>query len=879
MRVESAGWYGIPSAPKNFLRRPRLLERLEQAASLPLVLVSAPAGSGKTALVAEWAASCSPSKRPEWITFECGDTDFWSTVLQALLRMGVAVPFQSVPAHTISLDRPQLTTLASSIAEHPRRVVLVLDGYDTTSAAVGADLDFLLRHSGHRLQLVLVTRTDPVLPLYRYRLEDTLAEIRMSDLAFTDAEANDLLSAHGVSLSTESVHALNDRTAGWVAGLRFATRILENSEDPDLAAAEIVGDTGNIAEYLMGEVLAAQTPEVRTLLLNTSVPDTLQPGLIEELGGPTAARTLALLTKANAFVEPVPQHPGCYRYHPFLRDLLRAELMYESPDRMERLQRTAAEWFSRAGLLTASVAHYSTIDAWPEASGHVVEELAVGELLVNGGGVLANKLKAMPEGDDDPANCIVRAALALAEGDTNRYNDEMTKMAADAENGDDAPATALSLAKAILQAVRARFSSDPRVAMDLATVAEQALTEQRGSSCADTHPELLALVCASKGIATLRQGQLGEALDLFTAGAEAAAQHGSESLLVECLGYRALIACLRGRLVEARAVATRAVAIADEAGIQANDRPAAAQTALAWVDVEQVQLLKAADQVHLAEASGFMLGDPVPHTLLSLVRCRLQMARGDVTGALATIDQAKASSPDEHGWLGDRLRLEAARLRIVRAETEVAVLELEGLQERYPAEVALLTAQIRLAAGDVDAAGKALSHALAHGTPVGVQVAGWLVEARRQLQQGSSSKARSALDTSMKLASREGLRRPFLDAPACVSQLLATTPIGADTGLLHIPRQRTPAKAASRSAKHSVAQVTSDMPVVERLTDKELEVLGHLANLLNTEEIASAMFVSVNTTRTHVRSILRKLGVPRRNAAVRRARELQLLSR
>src|SRR4051794_38004295 len=372
----SGGWLGIPSLPSHYVRRQRVLDRLSAVGGSPLVLVSAPAGSGKTSLVADWVTTHGDRERTSWVTFEAGDEAFWPGLARCLERMGVGVSAQAFPATTGPLDRHLLASAASAVASQPADVTVVVDGYEVVSVDLAADLDFLMRHSGHRLRLVLVSRADPVLPLYRYRLEDSVAEVRMVDLAFTDEEAAGLLTDCGVTLTRESVHALNARTKGWVTGLRFAARILGQREDPDRAVADVAGDSGNIGEYLMGEVLAAQTPEVRRLLLRTGIPETLMPGLMEELGGRSAGRTLEFLTRENLFIDPVPERPGYYRYHPFFRDLLRAELAYESPEVYDELQRTAAAWFAREGLLALAVTHYAAVGAWADATREVVEHLA-----------------------------------------------------------------------------------------------------------------------------------------------------------------------------------------------------------------------------------------------------------------------------------------------------------------------------------------------------------------------------------------------------------------------------------------------------------------------------------------------------------------------
>jgi LuxR family transcriptional regulator, maltose regulon positive regulatory protein len=871
-------WFGVPRVPGDYVRRTRLFRLLDRGANSPLILVSAPAGSGKTSLVADWVSLRASDEQTEWVTFEREDEAFWPGLLSGLTRLGVAVPSRSFPAGTMAVDRQLLTALAMVIANNATPFTLVLDGYELESRDVANDLDYLLRHSGRRLRIVLVTRVDPILPLYRYRLEDSLTEIRMADLAFTDAEAAELLRSAGVRLMDASIHALNTRTHGWVAGLRFASKFLDKSENPDVAVGQVAGDTGDIGEYLMGEVLAAQSPENRHLLLSTSIPATLQPGLAEVLGGRAASRMLALLARGNAFVEPVPEHPGFYRYHPFFRDLLRAELAYEAPQEMERLQRAAAEWFAGERLLAASIGHYAEIGAWAEAAGLVVDELALAPIVTGGADdSLAKTLMPIPQELRDPAACVVRAALALGQGDPERVTTELARVP-DTSTAGDGRSGALSLAVAVLRSIRARASDDPHEAFELAGEAEEALTDRRRETRAEAQHELSALVFASKGIAALRRGRLSQAHDVFTDGAASAQRLGSEALLVECQGYLALIACLRDQLSEAVSLADRAVAAADDVGIRVRDRSAAPQVALALVAMERYDLNAAAKHVTLASLSDPFLGDRSPVAMLALVRSRLQAARGDLDGAISIVEQTAEGIADGTGWLAAQLRLEALHLRVATGDVAGVVLETRDLEDDYPGEVALLVAEVGLVGGDDVAAAEALSRVIGHDSRPGLQISAWLVDATRQLQIGSPAKARAAVDRSLRLAAPEGLCRPFREASPAVAKLLSD-----DTSLARVDKLSSLSvrvAAGTGLTPGTVLPASSDNGrtlVVEHLTEKELEVLGHLAELLTTEEIAETMFVSVNTVRTHVRNILRKLGVPRRNAAVRRARELNLL--
>jgi LuxR family transcriptional regulator, maltose regulon positive regulatory protein len=838
-----------------------------------LTLVSAPAGTGKTTLLTGWAAARSPATDIAWVTFEEGDGTadlFWADVHEAV-RRHVRIRRPKALDHT----RQWVTSLAVALARREDRLTLVLDGFENVADAVADDIDFLLRHNGDRLRVVLLTRDDPALPLHRYRLEDTLHEMRMGDLAFTAGEAREMLEHAGVRLTTAASRSLNDRTRGWAAGLRFAARSLAERADPDHAVGDVTGATGEIWEYLLAEVLDRQSGTTRALLLNTCVVDVLRPGLAEELGGLSASRSLIRLAHANAFIEPLVEEPGCYRMHPLFREMLRVELAHASPRRLVRLHRKAAQWYAAHDRVADAVRHATAIGDWREAAGYVVDALAVGRLLSAPHGTMAEALHEVPGRIADPATAVVRAALALSACDTDRCAEELAL----ARAGPHTNATRhrdVHLSADLLAAVQACFFDDPEIAGRRVREAEHTLREYPTARL-DAHPDLLALLQTSKGVASFRCGDFREARHALVAGA--APGPGCEPLAVACLGYLAQIASLEGHLRRAREWANRAITGADTLGTPAAERPVAARVALAWVSVEQYELEEARGHVRAARSSHTLQEDPVAQVMLAIVQARLSRAHGDLNGALTTIERIRVQTQSAPAWLLDRLVVEEASLQLALGRPDSAVHGVEALAEPHELAGVLLRAQARMDQdSDVTLDGR-LTAVLGAQAPLPALVSGWLLEAANRLRGGEFDRARVALDRSLRLAAPETLRRPFHDAPTEVRHLLADgLQRGGHGGWLDGADGQVNGQTNGRrglSGPHRRELPTGAMR--EALTAKELEVLGHLAELLTTEEIAASMYVSVNTIRTHVRSILRKLSVSRRNEAVRRARELSLI--
>jgi LuxR family maltose regulon positive regulatory protein len=319
---------------------------------------------------------------------------------------------------------------------------------------------------------------------------------------------------------------------------------------------------------------------------------------------------------------------------------------------------------------------------------------------------------------------------------------------------------------------------------------------------------------------------------------------------------------MRGHLRLARQQAEESLSVADEGGVSPHARNPSAEVALALVCAERYDLAAAEEHAQKASAADSSLTDPVSRAYLALVEARLHRAHGDLTAAETSIGAAQ-DDQQLSSWLREMLVVEEAALLVTRGEAELAQRRLEGTANTPLATLVL--AQARLASGDGSSLEATLTLLRGPAMPLEARVGAFLVQASQALHNGQTQnvgQAEGALKQALRLAAPEGLRRQFLEAPSNVRRLVNEVG-GPGDG----------AKSRSRGRPDGSTEF-----LVEHLSPKELEVLGNLAELLTTEEIAQTMFVSVNTVRTHVRSILRKLSVSRRNDAVRRARELGLIA-
>lgn len=879
-----------PAVPSDMVVRRRLLELVQQGAHRPLTLVSAPAGYGKTVLVTSWAARVRGPATLVHMTMDDGDenpTGFWTSALEGLRCSGLDVSGLRMTASSDVVDRPMLMRLAQRIAAHDEPVVWVLDCAESSlSPILGDGLHRVIRSCAGRLRVILLTRADPPLPLHRYRLDGAITEIRAADLAFTATEVATLLKRAGLDLAPVDVAALRARTAGWPAGLRFAAMSLAGRADTKQAIREFRGDAGNVAAYLMTEVLAKQPPETREFLLRTCLVDDLDPGLVGALTGQHCdPRVLQFMAHGNSFIEPVPGKHGCYRYQSLFREFLRSQLLFEKGTLVPALHRTAAEWLEQDGQWIAAIRHAVSAEAWPVAARYLVNHLGFGGMLTGPQRMLLRGLFArLPTDTEGPEAAVTRAALALTDLDSARGSSELATARTLLDRETAPPSQACELAIVVLEAVAASLGGDLDAGLDAALAAESALQLAPAEDVAE-HPELKAIVAGCKGRVLLERGDFTAALTALTEGVKAAEGPHLGGVLADLQGMAALVEGMTGHLRRATELATRPGPGSDSAGRETASMSQAAITALAWVRMDEYDLQAAQDLVGYAEAAAPSYDARVLGGVLALVRARLQGAQGEFDLARAGLRAARSySAPSAAtGWLDRSLVVEQAASLLAQGQPERAITMIQSYQGCDHIECVLLLQQAFLGRHKDPLTLAQPSTTSLEAYPLQVQVQSWLVRAGQSINERDPVRGKLCLERALQLAAPEHLRRPFFDAPHDVRRLLERS--GLSTGRRWLERPG-PGPGTCRGVDGLSEQGQSwenggrqagATPIVNPLTSKEQEVLQYLADLMTTDEIAKAMFVSVNTVRSHVRSILRKLGVTRRNEAVRRAWELRLL--
>jgi LuxR family transcriptional regulator, maltose regulon positive regulatory protein len=872
----------IPQPVFRVLRRARLTSLLDLTTHHRVTLVRAPAGFGKTTACASWASARADAMRIAWLSLDQADNDparFRSYLLAALRR----------PALDFGKDLEEMLHAATSPDEFPLPLVkaaerltqpltVILDDVHTlTGAVVLSWLDQLVRYAPPMLHLVLSGRKTPPLQLARLRVSGDLADVGSQDLACTPDEAQAYFALLGMRIDQVALAELLAHTEGWMAGIRLAA--LRGPLKPSSTGVPgIAGDDPIVTDYLRDEVLADADPQARVFLLRTSIAENLTGELADALTGTAdGARCLDHLSRENGFIEIFDSGRTWYRYHPLLRELLLAELRREMPHEIPVLLRRAARWYAAQGRPVDALHACVEAQDW----GFAAEVLAASDvsiLMSHGPGELERMLVLVP-----PELAVDDAAVAGGWATARLWGNDPDGAKAHLDAAEraldrtSAPLRRIMEPKLMaLRVIKAscQMSADPGLLARARSEAERA-SHPAGAQAAH---RALGLLWWAIGVAHLRKFEVQHAsAALANASRELGAGNLGE-LQNRARAWQTLAQAWNGSLTEAE---TNAVEISDA------DPPAALATrhiaylALAYVNLmrdETAAVHRLLDQIDYQQHTG-MPGEPSIVSAAAIIRSRTLIAQGDAVRARASLvhftQTASRGNPFVTRMAATLEGEMAARTGDRELGRKVAT-RLDSDEVDLSRRTDFITlAWLQLAAGDLKTALETAELCLtgpAEEIKLHERIGALLAAAIAHRRLKRPERAAELLEQALILAKPQDMFRPFIDGGSAVRSVLTVL----------VPPTSRSAGFAGRILQRLDSQVPvgsehpdgGDLP----LSDSELAVLRFLPSHLTNEEIGEALFLSVNTVKTHLRSAYRKLGARSRREAIALARHRGLVA-
>jgi LuxR family maltose regulon positive regulatory protein len=867
--------------------RPRLIERINVGLHRKLTLVSAPAGFGKTTLLAAWTEQCD---RPvTWLTLDDGDNDpihFGAYLVAALQKVCPAVgqiAASAFQAPVLASGAPGLTSLINLLVKAPEPFVLILDDYHVIhDQAVHQIITFLLDHQPPSLHLVIATRADPPLPLARLRGRGHLNEVYQADLRFTTGEAHAFLKdLMALDLSASDVDALARRTEGWIAGLQMAAISMQTCDDVAGFVQAFTGSHRYILDYLSEEVFRCQPLDIQTFLLQTAVLDRLCGDLCDAVmetrapndGEPTPAAQSVLehLEHHNLFVVPLDDERRWYRYHHLFADLLRQRVQRETPELVPDLHRRASRWYAQHGWTAEAVDHALASGDFAWAIALILEvgwaTFTRGEMTT-----VLDWIAALPDHlvREHPQVGILRAWALAKSGQLERVELVLETVQAGARQAEaDAVPGEVAAVRAYVAGVRGDFAR----AAELAQRAFARLPEE------DVF--LRAIVAQNLGVAYHWNGDsrrasqtLSEAITLSRAAGQTYQTLTAMSILGRAYEMQAA-------LRQAGATYREALQLAADAGDKPVPFAGMAYVGLAGVLYEQHDLVAAKrcamEGIRLSKLGGFVAYQIFGYTRLAQVA----WAQGEGVGAVDLLQKALSLGQVAKYALVMALA-EAWRIRLWIAQGKVAaavqwaaahpVSTCDGLDAAREIEQTAV-ARVLIARGQAEAArdllASLLDRAEASGQ-MGSVIKLLVLQALAFQAMDDVDHALSSLQRALVLAEPEGYVRTFVDEGVAMARLLRAA---LAEGI--VPNYAAHLLAICDAEAEIVPAAMASL--VEPLTEREVEVLRLIVAGLTNAEIADELYIAISTVKSHVNHIYGKLAVEHRTQAVIKAQELVLL--
>ena len=880
----------IPPVRPNWVSRPRLIKRLDQGLQRKLTLVSAPAGFGKTTLIASWLHGLGDRERTAprvaWLSLEADDNDphrFFTHFVAALQSLDpgagqTARPFLETP-QLPALDH-LMTLLLNDLASLSEQSVLALDDYHAIKQPdLQTAIVFFLDHLPPHCHLVIVTREEPSLPLPRLRARWEVTEIRLQDLRFAGEETEAFLHRTlGFAVSAESAQALERHTEGWAAGLQMAALSLRGraqtrgANAPALDVVAFGGGHHYIIDYLAAEVMRQQPEEVCAFLRQTAILDRFNASLCDAVTGRRDSQAmLAHLEKANLFLIPLDDQRQWYRYHHLFADFLRTEL---AEPEQSALHRQASQWYEAHSLTSEAIKH--ALAGRDQASAVRLIRSNVDETLRNGGfTAVLNWVNALPEEivrahSDLSVNkawmLYLRGEIATAE--------TYATLAIENQRPDDPP-----LQRGTLLGFRAYLAINRGEPSQALKFAQEALT-----LLGDTESFYRTTALSHLGQAQRLVGDRQAAMQTLRQAIALGQQLGNHLITLEALGILTRLLYQQGQLREAILLCEQTVRHHMDARGHPLPMAGLIYVPLGMLYYETNDL----ERAHYHLTTGIALCQHMGTVYYALVGqqtlAKLYFARGEIEAMWETLATARElAARSENQRRIRQVSAVTADLQLRQGHTVAAALTLNDLpptaDDRSEQEN-LTVARLLLAQGRPQAANSLLRQLEQfaqgqgrHGSLIIIR----LLQALAHQSLNHSAATLDCLEQALCLAAPEGYRRVFLDESPAVATILPqrryVAPEFIDALLEAFPKR----PAGDKSIDATPVATTPAQPLIEPLSEIQLRILRLVADGLSNRDIADKLAITEGTTKWHLNKIYGKLSVNSRTQAVALARQLMLL--
>ena len=883
----------IPPLRSELVSRSRLFKRLDKGFRRKLTLISAPAGFGKTTLVADWVRR---NKIPvAWFSVDSGDNDpvnFLNYIIAGLQTLEACTGNAALtllqspqPPHFESI----LINLINDVSDIRRDFAFIIDDYHTIdSSPVHGMISFLIEHLPDHMHMIIATRSDLPISLSRWRSQGQLTELRTADLGFTAEECAKFFNERlKLKLSPDEIELLESRTEGWIAGLQLAAISIQNQNDPSGFIRAFSGDNRYIMDYLVEEVLNHQPEQLRNFLLQTSILERLSAALCDAVTrSKNSRRMLNQMDKVNLFIIPLDDQRCWYRYHHLFADLLRQRLRVTQADFEAKLHSRASQWFAENGYKNEAVDHAFAAQNYAQAA-QLIEEIAEIDWDRARESRLLQWVRKLPDEqiETNPKLCIFYARELFKSG----YLDKAEKRLQAAEQILDSTSISDPNKENLqgrIAVIRAYMSSRTGDVSRIIHFSNQALKflPQR-----DLIWRSVAATTLGFGYGWAGAGDLVKAQQAFSEAMKISEEAGNIYYNIfagSCLGG---VMLMRGKFREAKDICQHSLSLAIKNGIVQTGIVGSLYGNLGMILCEWANLDEGIGLITKGIELSEQGRDPV-----ILGSCRISLLRAliyrmDLAGAFKVIEQLNesvrnfmlppwitntTSAFNVLFWLASGDLTKALQWVKERGLTIADKLEnVRGIE--YLALTNILIVQKKL--DDAVRISQRLVEMAQAGDNAYLQIEIRLLRSSIFMALEDKAAALVELRSALRLGEPGGFIMIFVSKGKPVADLLEEI-----LAIRKRDHDETTAGFSLSYAKKLLAVFKATTPpkmkgLMDPMSDRELEVLYLIAAGLTNKEIAEKLFISLNTVKTHTKNINSKLSVNSRTKAVARAKELGLL--